>query len=162
MPFEAVAAATSNHDTWKRLAEESADAGAVQRIVERWVSWDGAQRSVTHTAQLFAGGYFMKRKGKRLVREKTVAAAAAGAQAGIEKARLRTDMRQQTDRVTVMTKVLLVRPGMFEATEAEREGSGRVKPGTGEGCCICIFQIVFSVFAVLFYTTFVLNVDVSS
>lgn len=44
MPFEAVAAATSDHDTWKRLAEEGNDPSAVKRIVERWVQHEAKRQ----------------------------------------------------------------------------------------------------------------------
>jgi hypothetical protein len=45
MPFEAVAAATSEHETWKRLAEESNDPSAVKRIFDRWVQHEAKRQS---------------------------------------------------------------------------------------------------------------------
>lgn len=46
LPFEAVAAATAEHETWKRLSEEGNDPTAVKRIVERWVQHE-AKRQVS-------------------------------------------------------------------------------------------------------------------
>jgi hypothetical protein len=45
MPFDAVAAATGEHESWKRLAEEGGDAGAVKRIVERWVQHEAKRHA---------------------------------------------------------------------------------------------------------------------
>ena len=60
-----------------------------------------------------------------------MAAAAAGAEAGIEKAKLMTDTLRETGHVTVTTKVQLRRQGMFASTEAGIGGSGRAKQETG-------------------------------
>ncbi len=45
MPFDAVAAATAEHETWKRLSEEGNDPTAVKRIVERWVQHEAKRQA---------------------------------------------------------------------------------------------------------------------
>lgn len=45
MSFDAVAAATAEHDTWKRLSEEGNDPTAVKRIVERWVQHEAKRQA---------------------------------------------------------------------------------------------------------------------
>jgi hypothetical protein len=134
MPFEAVAAATSEHETWKRLADESGDAGAVKRIVDRWVLCGGVQHFFLHQ---FPGGCSMKPNGRCRVRLKTVAAAAAGAEAGIERPKLMIATLQERGPETVT-----VCPGMFELTEAGTGGSGRAKQEKGWQCRLFGMQII--------------------
>jgi hypothetical protein len=45
MPFDAVAAATAEHESWKKLAEEGSDPGSVKRIVERWVQHEAKRHA---------------------------------------------------------------------------------------------------------------------